>query len=109
MVKAGASTVVRLRLSAAALPHPLKDVDAVVARGHHEADVFYAGVHPPKASEDERRVQRQAFAGMMWSKQNYLFDVNLWLKGDDRRSPPPESRQRLQQWRGQKFGLGGAV
>jgi hypothetical protein len=79
-VKAGQSTVLRLRLCAAALPGALKDVDKIVARRLREADAFYAAIHPKQASEDERRVQRQAFAGLMWSKQNYLFDVNLWLE-----------------------------
>ena len=36
-----------------------------------------------KATEDERRVQRQAFAGLLWTKQIYLFDVNKWLEGDN--------------------------
>ena len=45
-IKAGASTVVRLRLSAEALMHPLKDVEAMVVRRRHEADAFYAAVHP---------------------------------------------------------------
>ena len=100
-IKAGASTVVRLRLSAEALMHPLKDVEAMVVRRRHEADAFYAAVHPARASEDERRIQRQAFAGLMWSKQNYLFDVNLWLEGDNPRTPPPASRQSIRNthWR----------
>jgi hypothetical protein len=101
MVKAGQSTVVRLRLSAAALPGALQQVDTIVAQRLREADAFYADVHPKQASADECRVQRQAFAGLMWSKQNYLFDVNLWLKGDDPRAPPPESRKQIRNthWR----------
>ncbi len=100
-VQAGGSTVVRLRLSAATLVQPLQDVDAIVARRLREADAFYASIHPARASEDERRIQRQAFAGLMWSKQNYLFDVNLWLKGDNPRAPPPASRHciRNTHWR----------
>ena len=50
-----------------------------------EADAFYAAIHPPDASDDERLVQRQAFAGMLWTKQIYLFDVNQWLDGDNPR------------------------
>ena len=49
--------------------------------------------HPaPGATDDERLVQRQAFAGMLWSKQIYLFDVNRWLEGDNPAFPPPASR-----------------
>ena len=100
-VKPGASTVVRLRLSRGALRAPLKDLDRIVGERRREADAFYAGIHPPKATEDERRVQRQAFAGLMWSKQNYIFDVELWLNGDDPRAPPPASRHHVRNmhWR----------
>ena len=66
-----------------------------------EADEFYEAVHPPKATEDERRVQRQAFAGLLWTKQIYLFDVNRWLEGDNTRCTPPASRNwiRNRHWR----------
>jgi hypothetical protein len=92
MVSAGGSTVVRLRLSAKELPSPLQEVDAIVQKRLQEADAFYAQVHPKGASEDERRIQRQAFAGMMWTKQNYIFDVDKWLKGDNPQNPPPADR-----------------
>jgi hypothetical protein len=92
MVPAGGSTVVRLRLSAQGLKIPLQEVDAIVRQRQQEADAFYAQVHPKGASEDERRIQRQAFAGMMWTKQNYLFDVDKWQKGDNPQSPPPPDR-----------------
>ncbi len=53
------------------------------------------------SSADERIVQRQAFAGLIWSKQFYCFDVTRWLKGDPDQPPPPESRLhgRNQDWR----------
>ena len=70
---------------------PLEDVDKIIADRKREADEFYATVHPPKASEDERRVQRQAFAGLLWTKQNYIFDVDDWLEGDRPETPPPAS------------------
>jgi hypothetical protein len=92
VVPAGGSVVVRLRLSPETSPAPLKDVDAIVTRRRREADEFYATVHPPRATEDEKRVQRQAFAGLLWGKQFYMFDVNRWLDGDNPSSPPPESR-----------------
>ena len=56
-----------------------------------EADAFYASV-TPDLSEEERLVQRQAFAGMLWNKQFYHYDVNRWLKGDPHSAPPPASR-----------------
>jgi hypothetical protein len=67
---------------------------AIVDERRREADQFYASIHPPHASPEERSVQRQAFAGMMWTRQSYLFDVDVWLDGDDPAHPPPESRQR---------------
>ena len=47
----------------------------------------------------ERLVQRQALAGMLWSKQIYLFDVRTWLEGDNPDQPPPESRKYLRNTR----------
>ncbi|MBI2194504.1 MAG: glucosidase [Planctomycetes bacterium] len=97
----GQSAVLRLRLTPERMTAPLSGVDSVVARRRREADEFYEGVHPPKATEDERRVQRQAFAGLLWTKQIYLFEVNRWLEGDNPNWPPPSSRWKLRNrhWR----------
>jgi len=100
-VAPGKSTVVRLRLCKEAARLPLAEVDDIMAVRAREADEFYASIHPAGASEDERRVQRQAFAGLMWSKQNYLFDVDQWLSGDNPRNPPPAARANIRNrhWR----------
>jgi hypothetical protein len=101
-VPPGGSVVVRLRLAERDdLENPLERVDAVVAQRKAEADEFYDSIHPPKATEDEKRVQRQAFAGLLWTKQCYIFDVDEWLNGDDPHCPPPSSRSaiRNQHWR----------
>jgi hypothetical protein len=101
-VPAGGSVVVRLRLSdQPQLPQPLAEVDAIIAQRKKEADEFYAAIHPPQATEDEKRVQRQALSGLLWTKMSYLFDVNLWLDGDNPDWPPPPSRRtiRNQHWR----------
>lgn len=58
-----------------------------------EADAFYASL-APNATDDERLVMRQAFAGMLWSKQFYNFDVARWLDGDPGEPPPPPERRR---------------
>jgi hypothetical protein len=92
-VPAGGSAVIRLRLTDRELADPLADVDRVVSTRRAEADEFYTSIHPPKATEDERRVQRQAFAGMIWSKQIYLYDVDVWMNGDNPNWPPPESHR----------------
>jgi hypothetical protein len=57
-----------------------------------EADEFYATVIPPELSADGRNVMRQAFGGMLWSKQFYHYVVRDWLKGDPACPPPPPER-----------------
>ncbi len=100
-VPAKGSVVLRLRLSPRKMDDALTDVDRVVATRKAEADEFYEAVHPPRATSDEKLIQRQALAGMLWSKQIYLWDVNLWLEGDDPQAPPPESRKHMRNihWR----------
>jgi hypothetical protein len=70
------------------------ELAAIVDLRRAEADEFYATIHPAKASAEERNIQRQAFAGMLWTRQSYLFDVDVWLDGDDPSHPPPEGRHR---------------
>jgi len=100
-VPAGGSVVIRLRLTPDSGPHAIEQVDAIVEARRREADTFYESVHPPRASEDEKRIQRQAFAGLLWTKQIYLFDVNAWLDGDNPNHPPPPSRKKIRNthWR----------
>jgi hypothetical protein len=66
-----------------------------------EADEFYATVIPAELSEDARNVMRQAFAGLLWSKQYYHYDVRQWLAGDPAQPAPPPDRAsgRNRQWR----------
>jgi len=66
-----------------------------------EADAFYAGVIPKRLSDDATNVMRQAFAGLLWSKQFYHYDVRQWLLGDPGQPAPPEERRngRNHDWR----------
>jgi hypothetical protein len=100
-VPAGGSVTVRLRLSDSAEIRPLAEVDEVIAKRRAEADEFYQAIHPPHATDDERLVQRQAHAGLLWTKQSYLFDVEQWLEGDCDQWKPPASRKYLRNghWR----------
>jgi hypothetical protein len=100
-VPAGGAVSLRLRFTDRELDNPLDDVDDVIASRRAEADEFYEAVHPADATADERLVQRQALAGMLWSKQVYLFDVARWLDGDNPHHPPPETRQHIRNvhWR----------
>lgn len=88
----GAMTECRLRLSKTAHENPFADFDGVFAKRIQEADEFYAVIQAAVASEDERLVQRQAFAGMIWSKQSYHYDVSRWLAGDPGQPVPPPQR-----------------
>ncbi|MDQ3548670.1 MAG: glucosidase [Chloroflexota bacterium] len=101
VIAGGGSTVLRLRLTNHSIDDPLGIVDRIISQRRSEADEFYDAIQPPKASDDERLVQRQAFAGMLWSKQIYLFDVNQWLDGDNADWPPPGSHAsiRNRHWR----------
>ena len=64
----------------------------VMAQRQAEADEFYAELTPAAASADEALVMRQAFAGMLWSKQLYYYDVARWLDGDPTQPAPPAQR-----------------
>ena len=52
-----------------------------MTRRRDEADAFYGLLHPASATTEERRVQRTAWAGLIWSKQLYYYDVGQWLRG----------------------------
>ncbi|MFL5381190.1 MAG: MGH1-like glycoside hydrolase domain-containing protein [Longimicrobiaceae bacterium] len=93
-VPAGGEGVVRLRLSAEVNGAGAfgEAFDALFAARIAEADAFYAPLAAPEVSDDERMVQRQAFAGLLWSKQFYHYDVRRWLAGDPAHPPPPDER-----------------
>ncbi|MSU58368.1 MAG: hypothetical protein EXS35_09335 [Pedosphaera sp.] len=69
------------------------DFDAIFAARIREADEFYAELQHDFTDADARNVQRQAFAGMIWSKQFFYYDVREWLKGDPAQPPPPAGRK----------------
>jgi hypothetical protein len=82
-VPAGGSKVVRLRLSPKAAADGFGKFDQVFDSRLAEANEFYDRITPSNLSEDERRVHRQALAGMLWSKQYYYFDLDRWLTEHD--------------------------
>jgi hypothetical protein len=92
-VDAGASATFRLRLSAVENPAPFADFDELATTRKRQCDDFYARVQSGLDHEDARLVQRQAFAGMIWNKQYYEYDVRRWLEGDSSSPPPPAERQ----------------
>ena len=78
-VPAGASKIVRLRLTATPPADAFSKFDQIFAARLADADEFYERITPKNLSEDEQRVHRQALAGMLWTKQYYYFDVDKWL------------------------------
>jgi hypothetical protein len=90
----GASVQVRLRFRPADdAGDAFADFDAIFARRIAEADAFYGELQRQIANPDARRVQRQALAGMLWSKQFYYIDIPSWLAGDPTQPAPPAERR----------------
>ncbi len=90
----GQTQVVRVRLRPPSTkPAFGKPFDKVLEARSREADEFYAEVIPRTATDDERLVARQAFAGMIWGKQFYCYDVARWLDGDPTQPAPPHERR----------------
>jgi hypothetical protein len=92
----GQTSILRLRLMRLTEPSCLvryagADFDGLFAERIAEADEFYSFC-PGSLSEDGKRVQRQAFAGLLWTKQFYYFVIETWLKGDPGQPPPPAAR-----------------
>ena len=79
----------------------VKYAEKLFAQRIREADNFYAEIIPENLSDDARNVMRQAFAGMIWSKQFYHYNVNVWLDGDPAQPAPPKERKkgRNKEWR----------
>ena len=92
-VPAGGRIEIRLRLTRAADGGAFRDFDEIFACRIREADEFYAHLQYGIGCADARAVQRQAFAGMIWSKQYFYFDVAEWLKGDPDQPAPPANRR----------------
>ena len=79
---AGQDHIIRLRLSSKDLPSAFADFEAIFEKRRFEADKFYAAIQNPQLSADEKKVQRQALSGMLWTKQFYYYNVEQWLRGD---------------------------
>jgi hypothetical protein len=96
-VAAGETITIRLRLTAQSVmtgADPLHgEFDRVFAARQLEADEFYSEVIPRDLSADARNVMRQAFAGLLWSKQFYQYVQEQWLNGDPAQPPPPSKRK----------------
>jgi hypothetical protein len=87
------SVEIRLRLTARENATPFSDFDSIFADRLREADEFYDHLQHEIDDADARLLQRQALAGMIWSKQFYFYDVRTWLRGDSGYPPPPAARR----------------
>lgn len=93
-VDPGSSVAVRLRLTNTSgdLPLDIRTFDDTMAARSREAEQFYDDLLPPSCDVQDREIQRRAFAGLLWNKQYYNFDVRDWLKGDPLMPAPPVER-----------------
>lgn len=93
-IPAGESRTVEVRLSKKQLEQPFGDFKDIFEWRKAEADSFYRARQARVIDKDLKNIQRQAFAGMMWSKQFYYYNIRNWIHGDPGRFKPSESRKK---------------
>jgi len=100
-IEAGKSEIFRLRMSVSELEKPFEDFDKIFSTRIEEANAFYAEKQTNLPTEELRSIQRQAYAGMIWCKQLYYYNVEKWITGDPAYPPPPPQRKkgRNHDWR----------
>jgi len=98
VIEPGATQTIMLRLSANQQSTPFADAQKLFTTRITEADDFYRAISTAQ-TDDERAVQRQALAGLLWSKQFFYYDVDKWLRGDPAGPQPPPQRSRNSGWR----------
>jgi hypothetical protein len=100
-VPARRSMHVRVRLTLDENGGGFTDFDTAMKKRRTEADEFYNALLQDSADAEHRKVQRQALAGMLWTKQFYYIDTRRWLEGDPNQPPPPAGRKngRNHEWR----------
>ena len=95
-IGAGASVTLRLRLVREDVAEPpamdQAGFEAAFAQRRAEADAFYHAVIPEDCTDDERAIARQAYAGLLWSKQFYYYVAARWAEGDPAQPAPPAER-----------------
>ncbi|MGY4536321.1 hypothetical protein ACVW0P_000728 [Mucilaginibacter sp. UYNi724] len=101
-IPAGESTTIRLRLCEGA-DNAFADFDNIFAARLQDADEFYKDLRPHDESADKANIQRQAYAGMLWTKQFYYYNIHQWLNGDPAELGPPVPRQHQRNSKWQHF------
>jgi hypothetical protein len=84
---------VKVRLSKKEGQNEFDSFDNALGTKLLEANEFYADIQKKITDDEDIKIQRQAFAGLMWSKQFYYYDIKEWLEGDHGRTPPPKERK----------------
>src|SRR5439155_1754191 len=97
-IPAKETTSIQLRLTRASANkktnnEPFADFEEIFTKRRAEADEFYGEIAPSSLTEEQRAVQRQAFGGLLWTKQFYHYIVDQWLDGDPDQPPPPDERK----------------
>ena len=95
----GETLEVWTRFSDVEFDEPFADAEKILAQRKAECDEFYAAVQDARLTDDEKLVQRQALAGLLWCKQFYNYHVHRWLEGDPTQPTPPPER-----WKGRNSG-----
>lgn len=93
IIEARQSKTFDFRLSPHELDKPFQDFDKILKTRIDEANEFYEELQNDVASDDEKNIQRQAFAGLLWNKQFYHYNVGKWLKGDPNHEAPRDFDQ----------------
>ncbi len=83
---------IRLRLTKTSFTNAFSGFDSIFSKRKQEAENYYKAVQSSLKNEDEKNIQRQAFAGLLWNKQFYYYDVPQWLYGDPGEISPPKER-----------------
>lgn len=94
VIEPGKSKSLRLRLAPKYAAKPFQNFDAQLELRKQEADEFYKDLQKDIRDAENRMIQRQAIAGMLWSKQFYYYDLDVWLRGDPAMPPPSPERKR---------------
>ena len=97
-IPAKGSAEIRLRLRRASKAAPFTDHDRIVSARRAECDAFYAALQPKDISEDWKRIQRQAWSGMLWSKQWFALDVPAWSRQPREDGGEVKTPRRNQAW-----------
>nr|WP_314494342.1 glucosidase [uncultured Chryseobacterium sp.] len=96
--KANEIKTFEFRLSDLDLENPFEDFDRIFDSRKTEADEFYTEIQDGIETDEERMIQRQAFAGMLWNKMFYHYNVEKWLKGDPSEPKPAKSREKIRNY-----------